>query len=73
MSPERAFQLLNLVVLPWWGVWFLAPRSRAATSSGPVISAPSSLAKGSTWGRAFSFSQVMARSAPASRKARAQP
>ena len=27
MTAERLFQLLNLVVLPWWGLWLLAPRS----------------------------------------------
>ena len=43
------------------------------TSSGAVIGASSSCASGSTCGRAFSFSQVMARSAPAVRKALAQP
>jgi hypothetical protein len=45
----------------------------ASTSSGAVMLAPSSRASGSTWARAFSLSQVMASSAPASRKARAQP
>jgi hypothetical protein len=30
VSAERAFQLLNLVVLPWWGVFLVAPRSRSA-------------------------------------------
>jgi len=33
-----AFRLLNLAVLPWWGVWLAAPRSRwalrAASHSG---------------------------------------
>lgn len=30
MSPELAFQLLSASVLPWWGVWLAAPRSRWA-------------------------------------------
>jgi len=34
---ELAFRLLNLVVLPWWGIWLAAPRSawaaRAASHS----------------------------------------
>ena len=30
MSAEIAFRLLNLLVLPWWGVWLVAPRSRWA-------------------------------------------
>ena len=30
MSVELAFRLLNLVVLPWWGTWLVAPRSRLA-------------------------------------------
>jgi len=34
---ELAFQLLNLIVLPWWGIWLAAPRSawaaRAASHS----------------------------------------
>ena len=31
MSPELAFSLLNLAVLPWWGLWLALPRSRWAT------------------------------------------
>jgi hypothetical protein len=27
MSAELVFQLLNLIVLPWWGIWLAAPRS----------------------------------------------
>ncbi len=38
MSPELAFSLLNLAVVPWWGLWLVAPRSaralRAASHSG---------------------------------------
>jgi len=30
MSAARLFQLLNLVVLPWWVVFLAAPRSRMA-------------------------------------------
>lgn len=30
MSGQTAFQLLNLLVLPWWGLWLAAPRSHAA-------------------------------------------
>jgi len=30
LSPERAFQILNLGVLPFWGVLLVAPRSRLA-------------------------------------------
>lgn len=30
MPPESAFQLLNLAVLPWWGTFLAAPRSRVA-------------------------------------------
>jgi hypothetical protein len=30
LSAENAFQLLNLAVLPWWGVWLVAPRSGLA-------------------------------------------
>lgn len=30
MSAEHAFQLLNVLVLPWWAVWLVAPRSRWA-------------------------------------------
>jgi hypothetical protein len=30
VSPEASFQLLNLVVLPWWGAFLAAPRSRTA-------------------------------------------
>jgi ABA DEFICIENT 4-like len=30
MSAARVFQLLNLVVLPWWAVFLAAPRSRIA-------------------------------------------
>lgn len=33
MSPELAFTLLNLAVLPWWGLWLFAPRSRRARSA----------------------------------------
>jgi hypothetical protein len=31
LDAERAFTLLNLVVLPWWAVWLVAPRSRWAS------------------------------------------
>lgn len=35
---ELAFSLLNLLVLPWWGLWLVAPRSswslRAASHGG---------------------------------------
>ena len=38
MCAEQAFRLLNLIVLPWWGIWLAAPRSawalRAASHSG---------------------------------------
>jgi len=34
LTPERAFQILNLVVLPWWGVFLVAPRSRLAARLG---------------------------------------
>ena len=38
MSAELAFAVLNLLVLPWWAVWLLAPRSglalRMASHSG---------------------------------------
>jgi len=27
VSAELAFRLLNVLVLPWWGVWLAAPRS----------------------------------------------
>jgi hypothetical protein len=40
MDAERAFQLLNLSVLPWWGIWLAAPRSalaRAAASHTAVF------------------------------------
>lgn len=30
MSAEPLFALLNAVVLPWWAVWLVAPRSRWA-------------------------------------------
>jgi hypothetical protein len=30
VSPELAFTLLNASVLPWWGTWLVAPRSRLA-------------------------------------------
>ena len=30
MDAALAFQLLNASVLPWWGVWLVAPRSRWA-------------------------------------------
>jgi uncharacterized membrane protein YczE len=30
VSPELAFSLLNLAVLPWWGLWLALPRSRVA-------------------------------------------
>jgi hypothetical protein len=30
VSPELAFSLLNLAVLPWWGLWLVVPRSRWA-------------------------------------------
>ena len=30
MSAELVFQLLNLIVLPWWGVFLAAPRSALA-------------------------------------------
>ena len=37
MCAELAFRLLNLAVLPWWGIWLAAPRSawaaRAASHS----------------------------------------
>ena len=33
MDAERAFTLLNLVVMPWWAVWIVAPRSRLAARS----------------------------------------
>jgi hypothetical protein len=31
LSPQLAFSLLNVVVLPWWGLWLVAPRSTWAT------------------------------------------
>jgi hypothetical protein len=41
VSAETGFQLLNLLVLPWWGVWLLAPRStwarRAASHAGIFV------------------------------------
>jgi hypothetical protein len=40
VDAERAFQLLNLSVLPWWGIWLAAPRSglaRAAASHTAVF------------------------------------
>ena len=30
MDAELVFRLLNLGVLPWWGTWLAAPRSRPA-------------------------------------------
>jgi len=27
MDAETAFRVLNLLVLPWWGVFLVAPRS----------------------------------------------
>jgi hypothetical protein len=33
VSPELAFSLLNLAVLPWWGLWLVAPRSARALSA----------------------------------------
>ena len=30
MTAPLAFQILNLLVLPWWAVWLVAPRSRWA-------------------------------------------
>jgi hypothetical protein len=30
VSAETAFRILNLVVLPWWGLFLAAPRSRLA-------------------------------------------
>jgi hypothetical protein len=30
VDPALAFQILNLVVLPWWAVWLVAPRSTLA-------------------------------------------
>lgn len=30
MSPQLAFSLLNLAVLPWWAIWLAVPRSRWA-------------------------------------------
>jgi hypothetical protein len=30
VDPARAFDLLNAVVLPWWAVWLVAPRSELA-------------------------------------------
>ena len=40
MSAEAAFGLLNLVVLPWWAVFLVAPRSklaRRAASHGAIF------------------------------------
>ena len=40
MDAERAFTLLSLVVMPWWAVWIVAPRSRwaqRAASHGAVF------------------------------------
>jgi hypothetical protein len=40
VNAEQAFQLLNLVVLPWWAAWLVAPRSRwalRAASHGAVF------------------------------------
>lgn len=30
MNAEHVFQVLNALVLPWWAVWLVAPRSRWA-------------------------------------------
>jgi hypothetical protein len=30
VTPETAFTALNALVLPWWALWLLAPRSRLA-------------------------------------------
>lgn len=30
MGAEAVFQILNLAVVPWWGIFLLAPRSRLA-------------------------------------------
>jgi hypothetical protein len=30
VTAETAFRLLNTLVLPWWGLWLFAPRSRLA-------------------------------------------
>jgi hypothetical protein len=30
VSPEIAFRVLNAVVLPWWALWLVAPRSALA-------------------------------------------
>lgn len=41
MDAETAFRVLNLLVLPWWGVFLLAPRSklarRAASNAGVFL------------------------------------
>jgi hypothetical protein len=41
VSPELAFTLLNGLVLPWWAVWLIAPRSewaaRAASHAGIFV------------------------------------
>lgn len=41
MCAEQVFRLLNLVVLPWWGIWLAAPRSawaaRAASHSAIIL------------------------------------
>lgn len=41
MSGEQVFQVLNLAVLPWWALWFVAPRSswarRAAAHGGVFV------------------------------------
>jgi hypothetical protein len=46
VSAEWAFRLLNLAVLPWWILWFVAPRSQLAAraaSHGAVFVAGSAL------------------------------
>jgi hypothetical protein len=40
MGAELVFRLLNFVVLPWWGIWLVAPRSAwaaRAASHGAVF------------------------------------
>jgi hypothetical protein len=42
VTPEVAFNALNTLVMPWWGLWLLAPRSRLArraASHGAVFAA----------------------------------
>ena len=42
MTAEIAFRLLNTLVLPWWALWLVAPRSRLAlraASHGAVFAA----------------------------------